>query len=287
MSSNVSIASIQEGRLRFDVTALEELASVCSEAYRTAAPFPHLQISDFLPQAIADELLEEFAQPGTIAWKQHYHAHSRKLANNDLGQMGPRCREFLEQCNSPAMLRFLQRLTGIEGLIPDPYFVGGGLHQIERGGFLAVHADFNIHPQLKLHRRINMLLYLNRDWQEEYGGHLELWDRAMKGCRQKILPEFNRVVVFNTDDDSFHGHPDPLQCPEGRTRKSLALYYYTAGPQSVGAEPHSTLYQQRPGSADASLASSSARSKKGVFYWFVPPIVGYFVNKLRDRFIPK
>ena len=153
-------------------------------------------------------------------------------------------RRFLDAMNGFEMLLFLERLTGIEGLIPDPYFGGGGLHQIEPGGFLKVHADFNVHPKLHLDRRLNMLIYLNKDWREEYGGHLELWDRdRTRTCRERILPVFNRTVVFSTTDTSFHGHPHPLTSPPGVTRKSVSLYYYTAGrPRGEESEAHDTLF---------------------------------------------
>ena len=106
-----------------------------------------------------------------------------------------------------------------------------------------MHADFNVHPKLKLDRRLNMLIYLNKDWREEYGGHLELWDQSGKTCRKRILPMFNRTVVFSTTDRSFHGHPHPLTCPPGMTRKSVSLYYYTAGrPPEERSVAHDTLF---------------------------------------------
>lgn len=119
-------------------------------------------------------------------------------------------------------------MTGIEGLIQDPYLFGGGIHSVGAGGFLKIHADFNWHHKLNLYRRLNLLLYLNSDWQETWGGALELWDVDMASCRVSIPPLINRMVIFNTSDMSFHGHPDPLMCPENRMRNSIALYYYTA-----------------------------------------------------------
>jgi Rps23 Pro-64 3,4-dihydroxylase Tpa1-like proline 4-hydroxylase len=143
------------------------------------------------------------------------------------------------------MLRFLEVLTGIKGIISDPYFTGGGLHQIKRGGKLSVHADFNFHNDLKLDRRINVLVYLNKDWEEAYGGHFELWDRDMSKAQQKILPLFNRCAIFSTTSYSYHGHPTPLACPPDRTRKSIATYYYSNGrPAEEVNESHSTLFQQ-------------------------------------------
>ncbi|MFL2878651.1 MAG: 2OG-Fe(II) oxygenase [Candidatus Pelagibacter sp.] len=124
----------------------------------------------------------------------------------------------------------MNSITGIEEtLIPDPYFYGGGLHQIFKGGFLKVHSDFYLHPKMKLDRRLNILIYLNEDWREEYGGALELWDKDMKKCEKKMFPELNNVCIFSTDHRSFHGHPNPLNCPENISRNSIALYYYSVG----------------------------------------------------------
>jgi hypothetical protein len=120
------------------------------------------------------------------------------------------------------------------------------LHQIKKGGFLNIHADFTAHPyQRNWARRVNLLIYLNEDWDESYGGHLELWDKNAKQCVKKIQPIANRCVIFSTDADSFHGHPTPLTCPDGRSRKSIALYYFT----EHAKRPHarSTEYRSRPG----------------------------------------
>jgi hypothetical protein len=148
--------------------------------------------------------------------------------------------------NSMTFLKFLSSVTGIDHLISDPGFEGGGLHQIVRGGKLGVHADFNKHREFGLDRRLNLLLYLNKDWREEYGGHLQLWNRDMTSCEAKVSPIFNRVMVFGTTDFTYHGHPDPLQCPDGMTRKSLALYYFSNGrPPEEVTDEHSTLFRPR------------------------------------------
>ena len=152
---------------------------------------------------------------------------------------------MLAEFNSSAFVDFLQMLTGIEeALIPDPHYRGGGLHQIERGGYLEVHADFNQHPTFGLDRRVNVLVYLNHDWQSDWGGQLELWDRSMSRAVQRIEPQFNRTVIFSITDTAFHGHPDELRCPPSRTRQSLAFYYYSNGrPLEERSEVHTTLFQ--------------------------------------------
>jgi Rps23 Pro-64 3,4-dihydroxylase Tpa1-like proline 4-hydroxylase len=162
-------------------------------------------------------------------------------------------RNLFAELNGEALLGFLEAMTGIDGLISDPYFVGGGLHETRRGGHLGVHADFNIHEHLKVERRLNLLLYLNRDWKPEYGGQLELWDRQMKACVVRVEPIFGRAVVFNTSLDSFHGHPDPLNCPPERSRRSIATYYYSAPEKGLASLPQRTTnFQARPGTGDKS-----------------------------------
>src|SRR5436305_12609710 len=236
------------GRFHFNRDELTPLAEARREAYATARPFAHAVIDDFLPPGVLDEVLDEFPTPEQAEWFAFDSPRERKLATTEETPLGEATRHVLAELNSAAVLDFLDGLTGIQGLVPDPHFVGGGLHQIERGGHLKVHADFNRHPHTDLERRINLLVYLNRDWKDEYGGALELWSRDMSTCEQRILPYFNRCVVFSTTSTSFHGHPEPLACPEGETRKSMALYYYSRDrPQDEGANEHNTLFQARPG----------------------------------------
>lgn len=214
--------------------------------YQSADPFPHIVLDGLFEDQELGSVLDEFPSPEATRWMRfdsptekklgYYHEHSR---------IPDTVRRFLDAMNGFEMLLWLEALTGIEGLIPDPYFGGGGLHQIERGGFLKIHADFNVHPKLRIDRRINLLIYMNKDWREEWGGHLELWSADMRSCRQRIAPLFNRTVVFSTTDTSYHGHPHPLQCPPGVTRKSVSLYYYTAGrPEHERSAPHDTIFRE-------------------------------------------
>jgi hypothetical protein len=232
----------------FDPTRLSELAARHAKDYRSAEPFPHIVIDNFLPPKLLDQVRAEFPRPDEVRWNAYYHPNSKKLATRNQELMGPTTRQLFSELNSAAFVDFLAELTDIPALLPDPHLEGGGLHLIERGGMLKIHADFNVHERLKVDRRLNLLLYLNQDWKEEYGGHLELWTRDMKRQARRVLPVFNRCVIFSTTDTSYHGHPEPLTCPPTETRKSLALYYYSAGrPEEERSESHSTLYQRRPG----------------------------------------
>ena len=219
-------------------------------------PFPHISLENFFDNKYLSEIMEEFPdldKMGCLEFKTN--TDKRKFAT-DVGFKYPtKIRNFISFLNSSEFLNFLQDLTGIkEKLVPDPYFFGGGLHQIKKGGFLKIHADFNYHPQMKLDRRINVLIYLNKNWKKEYGGYLELWDKEMKKCVKKILPTFNKIIIFNTNDYTFHGHPDPLDCPENISRKSIALYYYSNGRPSNEINHnrrfHNTIYKNRINSLD-------------------------------------
>jgi len=214
-------------------------------AYQGAHPFPHTVMDGLFDDALLEAVLGDFPRPDEDAWRRFESATEKKLGWVHTAPLRPKLREFLTAMNAPPILQFLQKLTGIDGLIPDPYYGGAGPHQIVSGGFLKIHADFNWHPLLRLDRRLNLLVYLNQDWPEEYGGHLELWDREMKGCERRILPVFNRTVVFSTTDTSYHGHPRPLTCPPDRTRKSVSFYYYTNGrPEEERSAPHDTVFRK-------------------------------------------
>lgn len=225
---------------------MAELATTAPARYAAARPFPHVVFDDFFDPALLESVLAEFPRPGAIDWQRFDNAQEIKLASAAEASFGPVTRLLLYHLNSITFLEFMSKVTGIANLISDPCFDGGGLHQIVRGGKLAVHADFNKHPRYGLDRRLNLLIYLNRDWREEYGGHLELWNREMTRCEARVLPLFNRLMVFGTTDFTYHGHPEPLACPAGTTRKSLALYYFSNGrPAEEISESHSTLFRPR------------------------------------------
>lgn len=218
--------------MNFPVIELPDMGAGKHSEYRDAKPFPHIWFDDFFNADALREVLSEFPElEGKGKGEVHYaNPNESKYASKGEYRFGPATLSFMHFLNSQPFLEFLQNLTGIkETLLPDPYFEGGGCHQIKRGGFLKVHVDFHKHKMTNLDRRVNVLVYLNENWQEEYGGHFELWETDMSQCAQKIAPLFNRMAIFSTTGTSWHGHPDPLNCPEDRSRKSLALYYYSNG----------------------------------------------------------
>ena len=215
-------------------------------------PFPHIIFDNFFNSKYLDLILENFPELEKNKNVVEFNSEKdkKKFATNKNFNYPEIINNFLNYLNSFEFLNFLQIITGIkEILISDPYFFGGGLHEIKKNGFLKIHSDFNYHPDLYLDRRINILIYLNKNWQESYGGELELWNKSMEKSEKKILPIFNRLVIFNTNDFTFHGHPEPLNCPENMSRKSIALYYYSNGRPDQETNRklrfHNTIYKNR------------------------------------------
>jgi hypothetical protein len=227
------------------------------DAYRHAHPFPHIVMDDFLPgdgfrmlydalPRLDDERVQWGNLNADLADGRPAQRYKHHLSN--VLYMDPVVRQFFYEIHSPPFLSFLEELTGIPNLMPDPQMKGGGVHLTLPGGVLRVHADFTKHPSYALDRRLNLLLYMNPVWEESWGGHLELWTADMGTCAASHLPIANRCVIFSTTATSFHGHPHPLGCPEGMFRKSLAAYYYTAGrPEHEAPESGiQTLWQDLP-----------------------------------------
>lgn len=238
------------GYLAFDEAQCRAAGRSLADRYRTASPFPHIAVDDFIDRRLLADLLTDFPRSDGKDYfdrdqeRLKYQYHPQEVSS-------ARVRNLLAELNSQAFLGFLEEMTGIEGLISDPYFAGGGLHETKRGGHLGIHADFNVHARMQVERRLNLLVYLNDDWSPEFGGNLELWDRSMQRCEVTVAPVMARAVVFSTDLDSYHGHPEPLACPPERSRRSIATYYYTAPDGSAASLANRTTnFRPRPGSAD-------------------------------------
>lgn len=280
--------------LVFDQTSLQAIAAAARSDYASAKPFPHTVLDNVVPSESLEQVLTDFPDVNSPVWKTYKTKHENKLETQGEAKLSAATMWLLYQFNSAPFLQFLETLTGIDGLLPDPYFHGGGLHQIPKGGKLGVHADFSRHSRLPLDRRLNVLIYLNKNWEEEFGGHLELWDTDMKNCVKRILPVFNRMVVFTVTDWAFHGHPEPLTCPDGTTRKSIALYYYTAGrPDGEVIEgKQGTMFMARPGESvrggrsqlhAAAVSDASTTGVKRIAKLLLPPIVVEGLKRLKGN----
>lgn len=216
-----------------------------AEGFTTNRPFPHIVIDDFLAPDVASAMYEVFPDHREDFWNVYANPLENKLTCNDWSVMPGPIGQALEALNGPDFCNELTALTGIEGLVGDAGLHGGGMHCIKTDGKLDVHIDYRLHPTLGLERRLNLIIYLNRDWRDAYGGDLELWSADMTCCQQRIAPKFNRAVIFATDDTSYHGHPEPLTCPPETSRKSIALYYLTE-PRDNATERYRARFVARP-----------------------------------------
>tara|TARA_A100000164_G_C21925961_1_gene783090 strand:+ start:984 stop:1832 length:849 start_codon:yes stop_codon:yes gene_type:complete len=210
---------------------LEEFSDSKKKQYLLSEPFPSIILDNFFNEDSLKEVLEEFPNLESLKNSNKYiNKNEIKFANNNFDVFPKSIKNFISFLNSEVFINFIQNITSIkEPLKSDTDLNGGGLHEIKKGGVLKIHTDFNRHPSLDLDRRVNVLIYLNKEWKDQYGGHLELWDKEMKECKKKILPIFNRMVIFSTNDFSNHGHPNPVTCPIDSSRKSIALYYFSKG----------------------------------------------------------
>ncbi len=217
----------------FNVEELERNASDLQREFQAAEPFPHVVIDDLL--RLSPSALSAFPDISWPWWNELDNRYQRnKRFCSDLNLIPEPFRALIRELSEPRFLRVLEQITGIKQLLPDPYLFGGGIHLVGSGGSLSPHTDFHYYRALNLYRRINVLVYLNDGWSPEDGGCLSLYDmqpgtemiRAAGQAVRTVVPDWGRVVIFRTDDQSVHGHPVPVA--EGKWRRSVALYYYTA-----------------------------------------------------------
>lgn len=204
--------------------------------YKGNLPFPYIVIDNFLPEYLLKKCKGEILKHDiwhydTIEWTQEYqqlkfYYPAEFTDMNEFHSKLPITTLVLDYLNSDEFLQFLRDLTGHQQLYRDPVLMGGGIHRIKRGGKLAVHLDYNEHPETKKLRKLNVLIYLNENWKSEWGGNLELWSKDLSTKEVEIEPIFNRMVIFDIEKAP-HGHPIPLNSPENIDRYSLALYYFT------------------------------------------------------------
>jgi Rps23 Pro-64 3,4-dihydroxylase Tpa1-like proline 4-hydroxylase len=247
--------------------------------YQNNQPFPHIVIDDFLPPDILDLCLEQFPDRVARGDAQFDRDQERYKSQFHPDTLSDQARALFYSFNSKPFIQVLENISGIKGLIPDPYYLGAGFHEIGQGGHLSVHVDFNHHKPMNLERRINLLIYLNHDWEEDYGGQLELWNLDMTERRQSIVPAFNRAAMFSTTETSYHGNPQPVKHPRGVTRKSIALYYYTSTWRDNKRE-HTTQFKIRQGTNDKTDVAVMSRE---LLSDFVPPIVLRQAKRLKER----
>jgi Rps23 Pro-64 3,4-dihydroxylase Tpa1-like proline 4-hydroxylase len=211
-------------------------------AFRSATPYPHICFDNFLRPDFAESLYANFPKMSEL--RRHYNGlNEQKSEGSSFEKYHPHFQQLADTLRSAEFVAFVEQLTGIKGLSMPNDHRGAGVHQGQNGSFLDIHVDFSIHPTLQLHRRLNLLIYMNKDWKPEYGGDIELWDAEVKHLEKSYSPLFNRCVIFECSEISYHGY-DKISVPEGQSRKSIFSYYYSAvGPD---VRYHDTIFKARP-----------------------------------------
>lgn len=235
-----------------DINSLQDRLTEIRNDYQSKKPFRYTMFEGFFKKEISDQIYNSYPTITDGRWDGTTYIDQKNKFQKTTFENGSVFIDVFKELNSPEFLKWLGGVTEVPDLLGDNELFGGGLHQSIQGAFLNVHVDYNIHPKTKLHRRLNVLVYMNKDWRDEYQGQLELWD--LSNNRKVLLatyaPLFNRCVIFETNEISYHGHPKPLKTPEGVNRKSIATYYYTEKrPGEEMALEHNTIYINTEGAS--------------------------------------
>lgn len=245
MSTGIQATRTEEEPPLFPYDRYEANMDEISVEYAANSPVPHMFFPNFLDEGVAQQMAAEFPDHDDETWIQYKHVNENKAGLHVREALPDLIGRVIDELNSPACVSIISKITGIEGLIADPTIEGGGMHQAARGGYLNVHTDFTMHRQIpRWRRRVNLILYLNENWDTSWGGSIDFWSSGMKERLGSYPPILNGALLFSTPG-ALHGFPDPLTCPENRARKSVQLYYYTLDDDSKSS-PHSTEYFARP-----------------------------------------
>jgi Rps23 Pro-64 3,4-dihydroxylase Tpa1-like proline 4-hydroxylase len=255
----------------------KEIGERLAGSYQGKEPYDYGCFDNFLPIKILERVRDEVLSMKVQA-PEHASANEHLKSSFNPDRLPNYTKAVFHALNSRPFIQFLENMSGIKGLIPDPYYMGGGIHRTENGGFLDIHADFNHHRVMNLERRMNILIYLNPDWKEEYGGSFEIWSNDMSRKVEAFAPVMNRMCCFSTGDDTMHGNPEPVNHPSGQPRLSIALYYYTSTWQE-GRTAQSTIFKRRPGMNDAYSGDATIRVVRDL----VPPILYRHTARFQRR----
>ena len=219
---------------------LQDESQLLHQSYAAAKPYPHLVIDNLFEPELLDRLIAEFPYSKTREWLIWETVHESKTTSKGIDELSIFTQMLCLWFNCRDVIKAIESITGIDRLVGDPLFHGAGLHEMYRGGWLEIHADYTKHFTLPLMRRINVLIYLNHDWDASWGGELVLQDSQN---RQQVsyLPNFNRTIIFPTTAKTLHGVPNALNCPQNRSRKLLSIYYWTPIPMPLWSKAGTPL----------------------------------------------
>ncbi len=232
-----------------------ETIDAFSKEFAAAKPYKHMVIDDFLAEDLALSLYDNF--PKMTQLRKHYKGlNEKKSEGSSFGDYHGDFLKVLEAIKSNEFTNWLQQVVKIDDLVLPDDHRGAGVHQGQNGSFLDIHVDFSVHPILNKHRRLNLLIFLNKNWKKEYGGLLELWNEDVTVLEKEVLPSFNRAVIFETTETSYHGY-DVINVPENESRKSIYSYYYS--PIGEGVKYHDTIFKPRPTASAAKKLKTNVK----------------------------
>lgn len=208
--------------------------------YQKGTPVPWLTFDDFLPPDLLKEIQEEIKNIPRYMYSKFTRNGSFMWECNRL-KYAPKVRDLVMNFNSGEFINWLERITGHDKLVPDPHLIGAGLMECKTGHSLKLHTDFNWNEQLRLNRTLSLILYLNEDWDKDWGGELEFWNFNKTECMHKISPDPNRLLIWDYNDQLIHGHPSPLTCPQDKPRLGLRMFYFKSNAEPINP-PHRSLY---------------------------------------------
>ena len=239
-----------------------------------ATPFPHLVIEGLFNPALLELVREEFDGHAAEAWKDVKSGYESTRRSQLGAALGPASQIYFNILESGWFTRWLSEVTATPYLLTDPQRFGGGLHESQVGGAFAIHRDFNYHPHVGLKNEMVCITYLNHDWQDAWGGVLELWNAKDGQCQARVRPEFGHTLILPHGPASFHGHPGPLCPPEGVQRRSVAAYFYTS-PRAGRQDPEEAV--------SIFMHTRRADRAKKALRLMTPPVVWRALKKLKKR----
>jgi|GEM_PF-442098 len=249
-----------------------------AQSFKTADPFPHLVFEGLFSPLLLELVHADFEGLNWLDWRRYNNPNEKKLGSLKSTRFGNATQLYFNTIHSGRFVNFLEQITTIAGLIPDPTLLNGGMHQIPTSGKFSLHIDFNQHPVSCLDNRLVFITYLNKDWLPSYGGALELWNVKEDNCKRVVEPTFGQSILFYQSSRSLHGHPNPVNAPNGRPRRSVAAYYYTNGrTDEENSKYRTTIFPSL-------LPSSRLDRIINVTKYMMPPILLDAAGKLKGRF---
>ena len=206
---------------------LFEYKDVKKELFFSSKPFPNIELNNLWDNKLLEKCFKEIEDFKNWDREKNFFAAKKRLYSQNHEYFPDNVKKVFNELCSQKFINWLESFTNEKRLVADTNFTAGGISSVGNGGFLKIHADPNWNPRVKLFMRIIIIVYLNNDWKDEWGGHLEFWNEDMTACEKKIKPVINNMIIFSNNDRNYHGHPDPLKVPENTRRNNLIMYYYS------------------------------------------------------------